>query len=109
MYIKEIVQMSIAATLLRANHMGVKDFRDHLAETLKKEEVLIVTQHGQPSKVVIDYEDMLELIDILDELQDDEITHVVSEGKRAIKEGAAGIPVSNLFKKIRSRMVKRKK
>ncbi len=101
--------MSIATTLLRANHMGVKDFRDHLAEHLKREEMLVVTQHGQPSKVVIDYEDMLELIDILDELQDVDTMNEVVEGKKAITDQTVGIPVSKLFKKIRFRLSKRKK
>jgi prevent-host-death family protein len=101
--------MSIAATLLRANHMGVKDFREHLAEYLKREDMLVVTQHGQPSKVVIDYEDMLELVDIVDELQDANTISTVAEGKRAITNQPAGIPVSKLFKKIRSSLSKRKK
>ena len=102
--------MSIAATLLRANHMGVKDFRDHLAEALKKDQMLIVTQHGQPSKVVIDYEDMLELVDVIDELQDASTVRTVLEGRDAIKrKGSAGIPVARLFKQIRTRLAKRKK
>ena len=101
--------MSIAANMLRATHMGVKDFRDHLAETLKRQDMLIVTQHGQPSKVVIDYEDMLELVDVIDELEDAATTRTVLEGRSAIKEGIKGISVNHLFKKIRSRMGKRKK
>ena len=101
--------MSIAANMLHATHMGVKDFRDHLAGALKKPNMLIVTQHGQPSKVVIDYEDMLELVDVLDELRDASTMQAVLEGKEAIRRGAKGIPVTRLFKKIRSRMGKRKK
>ena len=101
--------MSIAAELLRATHMGVKDFRSHLAEVLKKDEVLIVTQHGQPAKVVIDYEDMLELIDVVDEFQDPAAIRTVLEGRKAVKEGALGIPAAKLFKRIRSRMARRKK
>ena len=101
--------MSLAVDMLHATHMGVKDFRDHLAETLKKQGVLIVTQHGQPSKVVVDYEDMLELVDILDELKDPSTMQAVLEGKEVIRRGVRGVPVTRLFKKIRSRMGKRKK
>lgn len=101
--------MSIAAELLKARHIGVKDFRAHLAAALKKEDVLIVTQHGQPSKVVIDYDDMLELVDVVDEIQDPSAVSAVMEGRKAVRAGALGIPVTKLFQRVRARMAKRKK
>lgn len=44
---------------------------------------------------------MLELTDILDELQDKETIKTVQDGRMAIANGTKGIPVENLFKRIR--------
>jgi prevent-host-death family protein len=89
--------------------MGVKDLRVRLAETLRKDDPLIVTQHGHPSKVIISYEDMLEIVDILDEMQDSDTIKTILEGKQAVRQGAKGIAVSKLFKRMRARISKRKK
>ncbi|MDO9464163.1 MAG: hypothetical protein Q7J67_02555 [bacterium] len=41
------------------------------------------------------------LTDVLDELQDKETIKAVQAGRMAIADGTKGIPVENLFKRIR--------
>ena len=94
--------MSIATDLLKAHHIGIRDLKEHLSKYFKMTEPLIVTDRGTPVKVIFSYTDMLELLDILDELTDLETMATIQEGREAIKKGAKGIPVSNLFNKIRA-------
>ena len=101
--------MGLANDLLRAPHLGVRDLRNHFSDALKENDMLVVTEHGHPTRVLIPYEEMLEIIDLLDELKDREVMKTVMEGKKAVKEHSKGIPVSKLFKKIRARIEKQKK
>ena len=93
--------MSIAYDLLKANHVGIRDLKEHLSTELLKS-LLVITDRGTPISVNLPYSDVLELVDILDELADLETIQTVSEGRKAIKAGAKGVPVSNLFKRIRA-------
>ena len=94
--------MSLATELLNAKHVGVRDLRDHLSEMIKKDTLVIVTEHGQPSKVLIPYEDMLEIVDMMDELRDHKTSSTVLEGKYAITKAPKGISVTSLFNKFRT-------
>jgi hypothetical protein len=94
--------MSIAADLLKANHIGIRDIKEHLSTRLLKD-ILVITDRGTPVSVNLPYSDVLELVDILDEVADLETMATVSEARKAIKGGAKGIPVANLFNKIRTR------
>lgn len=94
--------MNIAVGLLKAPHIGVRDLKENLSKLLRSKNPLVVTDHGQPVDVIVPYDDMMALIDIVDEITDPETLATVMEGKRAIKAGAKGVPVSNLFKVIRA-------
>lgn len=95
--------MNIATDLLKSNHIGIRDLKEHLSKLLKKNEPLVITDRGTPVNVILPYSDMLELMDILDELSDLETLQAIQEGRKAIKAGAKGIPVSKLFSKIKSK------
>lgn len=94
--------MTIENAILRAEHVGIRELREHLSERLHERGPLVVTEHGTPKKILISYEDMLELVDILEELRDPEVLEAVREGRKAIQKGVRGIPVSRLFRKLRS-------
>ncbi len=95
--------MKIAMDLLKADHVGVRELKTHLSKRLKIHKPLVVTDHSQPVKVIIAYEDMVELLDMLDEVTDEATLALVQEGRKAIQSGAKGIPVSRLFNKIRQK------
>lgn len=94
--------MSIAASLLKAPHIGIKDLKENLSKLLGSKDPLVITDHGKPVDVIVPYEDMLNLIDIIEEVTDPETLATVLEGKKAVKAGAKGVPVSQLFKSIRA-------
>ncbi len=92
--------MSIAADLLKANHIEIRDLKEHLTREYLKE-TLVITERGIPISVNIPYFDVLELVDILEEISDPKIIALVQEGRHAIKRGAKVIPAAPLFKKMR--------
>ena len=93
--------MTVVTALLNAKHIGVRDLREHLSKRLKEKKAIVVTEHGAPTKVILSYQDVVELIEVLDELQDRAAIQAVQEGRKEIKAGREGIPVSRLFHRIR--------
>lgn len=92
--------MTLATALLRAPHVGVRDLKAHLSERMKTKKPLIVTEHGEPKQVLIPYEAIVEIAEILDELNDKELVKAVRLSRKSAEEGLPGIPVETLFKKI---------
>lgn len=94
--------MSIATHLLKAHRVGIRDLKEHLS-TKSLREPLIVTDRGTPVSVNLPYQDVLELLDIIDELSDLATVSTIYKGRIAIRQGARGFPVSRLFDRIRSK------
>jgi len=93
--------MSIATDLLKAEHVGIRDIKEHLSTRLLKD-ILVITDRGTPVSVNLPYLDVLELVDIIDEVTDLETMAMVSEARKAVREGSKGISVVNLFNRIRA-------
>ena len=93
--------MTVTTALLNAKYIGVRELREHLSKRLKDKKAIVVTEHGTPTKVILAYQDVVELIEVLDELRDQATIQAVQEGRRAVNAGAEGIPVSRLFNQIR--------
>jgi len=93
--------MTVATALLNARYIGVRELREHLSNRLKGNKVIVVTDHGTPTKVILSYRDMVELIEVMDELRDRAALQSVQEGRKAIRAGSEGIPVNRLFRQIR--------
>lgn len=94
--------MTVASALLHAKYVGIRDLREHLSKRLKGNKAIVVTEHGTPTKVILSYKDVIDLIEVLDELRDGAAIRSVQEGRKAIKAGTAGIPVNRLFNQIRA-------
>lgn len=94
--------MTVATALLNAKYVGIRDLREHLSKRLKGSKVIVVTEHGTPTKVILSYQDVVELIEVLDELRDQTAIQAVQEGRKAVRVGAEGIPVNRLFSQIRA-------
>ena len=92
--------MTTATELLKAEHVGVREFKEHIsADSLKK--ITVITDHGKPISVNLPYGEVLELVDILDELRDPKTLETVLQGRKSIKTGNKGISVSKLFQKLK--------
>ena len=65
--------------------------------------MFVVTEHGQPTGVLLPYENILEIVDILDELRDKSTLKDIALGRKSISRGAKGILASTVFKKNNNR------
>ena len=93
--------MTFSLMLLRAKNVGVRYFRDHASRFVRKHEPIVITERGQREGVLLPYESVLELVDILDELQDRDLLKAIAEGRRAIRAGKKGVLFSESVKKHR--------
>ncbi len=93
--------MTTAVDLLKAKHCGVREYKEHLSASFLKDFV-VITDRGKPVSVNLPYEEMLEILDIFDEILDPQTVSNILEGRKSIKSGAKGIPVSNLFNKLKN-------
>lgn len=91
--------MSIAVDLLKSEHIGIRDLKEHMSRVLKKRKTFIVTDRGVPVNVILPYSDIVELADIMEELSEPKTLETVREGRLAVKSGSKGVPVSRLFGK----------
>ena len=85
--------MAFSLNLLRARHVGIREFKENISGFFKKRGLLIVTEHGEPTRVVVPYQEMLEMADLMEELNDPQTLALVAEGRRAVRAGTKGIPV----------------
>ena len=79
----------IASDLLKANHIGIREMKEKLSKAFL-EDPLVITDRGVPVSVNLPYEEVMELIDILDELSDQETLATIAQGRKAIKRKAKG-------------------
>lgn len=91
--------MTLAAALLRAPRIGAREFRNKACSFIRRGKAYLVTEHGQPAGVFLPYEDAIELVDIIDELNDKKLLKIIAEGRRAISRGTRGILLSDSLKK----------
>jgi prevent-host-death family protein len=89
--------MNIATEILKSEHVGIRELKKHLSEYINEEKLIVVTKRGKPVEVLLPYEDLLELTDIIDELSDPDALQLVSEGRKAIKKGNKGISVKEII------------
>ena len=94
--------MTTATDILKAPHVGVRDLRIHLADRLKTRKPIVVTDHGAPKKIILEYGELVELIETLEDMQNPGLLRAIQESRKAIAEGKEGIPVTHLFKRIQS-------
>lgn len=82
--------------LLKAKHVGARELKDHLAKYMRGHAPVVATDRGQPKKVLIDYQDMVTLIEMVADLSNPALMKVMAAGARAVRGGAAGLPVKRL-------------
>ncbi len=95
--------MTLAASILRATHIGVRDLKNHLSQRLKTSKPIVVTEHGRPKRVILPYDVVVEISEILEEIEDKALAGWVKLSRRARNEGVKSVPVAESFKKFKAR------
>ena len=91
-------KMTLGKALLKAKSIGVRKFRDKISRLIHAHEMFVVTEHGSPASVLLPYNDVLEIVDVLDELRDKDALKAVAEGRKAVGRGAKGVAAEKIFK-----------
>lgn len=95
--------MTLSTMLLKAPHIGVREFKSNLSRFIRTRSPFIVTDRGAPVEVMIPYSEIVEIVELIDEVTDSETLKAVQEGRAAIKNKTEGVSVSVLFDKIKKR------
>jgi prevent-host-death family protein len=87
------------AELLRARHVGVRDLKNKLSEYLGSGKPIVATDRGNPKYFLVPYEEMVELVEMLEEANDPKLVAQVQESRAAYRRGE-WIPVSRLWSRL---------
>ena len=85
--------------LLHGDYIGVKELRQRIAYFLRSDRPRIVTEHGKPRAVLIAYDKVVELIEILEELRDRKLMRDIERARKAYRKGG-GVALSQLAKDL---------
>lgn len=94
--------MTTAIDLLRAPRYGIRDFKSHLSNRIRSKKAMILVDRGEPKKVIIDYNELVQILEFIEDVQDKELLQLIHEGRSAIERGEPGISVDESFAKIRA-------
>jgi len=85
--------------IMKATHMGVRELKNTLPSVLKSHKPVVATEHGKPTYFLLPYEEMVEIVEMLEEARDSQLVSLVAEGRKAYGKGGWR-PSSKLWKKL---------
>src|SRR5205814_1916495 len=103
-YTKGVLKLTLGGSmrpsdLLRGEYIGVKELRQRIAHLLRSDRPRIVTERGKPRQVLIAYDKVVELIEILEELRDRKLMRDLERARAAYRKGG-GVALSQLAKDL---------
>ncbi len=87
--------------LLKAEHVGIRELKANLSAYMHSKKPIITTDRGEPVKVLVTYQDMVALLELLGDLSDKRMAEAVRGGRASIKRGAVGIAARESLDKLR--------
>ena len=93
--------MAAISLMRQGKYIGVRDLRANLAKVMQSKDAYFVTDHGKPLRAVLNYETLLELLDLVDELKDRELIRAVKESRAEYGKGG-WVSVTRLKKKLKN-------
>lgn len=89
----------LVKSLLKAKYFGAREFKAHLSAYLKMKDPQILTVYGEPKKVVLEYDDLMDLIDWFEEFQDKALMAEIAEARKKYdKHPGKAISAESFFK-----------
>ncbi|MBI5881946.1 MAG: type II toxin-antitoxin system Phd/YefM family antitoxin [Elusimicrobia bacterium] len=90
-----------AIDLLRAEHVGLRELKANMSGYAHSKKPVIATDHGKPLRVLVSYEDMVSILEMLRDLLAPKTAAALTRGRKAIESGAKGIPARRTLDKLR--------
>lgn len=69
--------------------MGVRTLKAGLSRYLKNRRPVVVTEHGRPKRVILSYDDAIDLLEMSEEARDRQWRREVETARRAYARGRA--------------------
>ncbi|MCX5794177.1 MAG: type II toxin-antitoxin system prevent-host-death family antitoxin [Elusimicrobia bacterium] len=87
------------AQILKARHVGVKELKNNLSMLLRTHKPIVATDRGQPAYMLIPYDEMVDLLEMLEESRDQALVAMVQSGRKAYAAGRWR-PAAKVLKKL---------
>ncbi len=91
--------MSVNKLLRKAKPVNVREAQAQLSKLIKSKSPSMVLSHGKPVSFLVPYEDMLDLVETLEELEDKKLLGEIEQARKDYVQGKA-VPAERLFKKM---------
>ncbi|MDD5629799.1 MAG: hypothetical protein PHU21_12085, partial [Elusimicrobia bacterium] len=87
------------AQILKARHVGVKELKNNLSIIFRTRKPIVATDRGQPAYMLIPYDEMVNLLEMLEESRDQALVSLVQSGRKAYSAGGWR-PADKAWKKL---------
>ena len=87
------------ALLRKAKSVGVREAQATLSRLVESSHPAVITSHGVPKSFLISYDDMLEILEVLEELKDKRLIEQIARARGEYEEDLS-VPAERLFKKL---------
>lgn len=91
--------MTTKTLLRRAKPVNVKEAQARLSTLIRSKTPSLVLSHGKPVSFLVPYEEMLDLLEMMDELKDQRLFEEIARARSEYAEGKE-VPAERLFKKM---------
>jgi len=91
--------MTTVSLLRKAKPVNVREAQAKLSRLIRSKLPSMVLSHGKPVSFLIPYEEMLDLVELLDELKDTRLVQEISRARGEYTRGKA-VPAERLFRKM---------
>ncbi len=91
--------MSSANLLRKAKPANVREAQAQLSKLIRSKSPSMALSHGKPVSFLVPYEDMLDLVESLDELNDKKLLREIARARTEYSDGKA-VPAKRLFAKM---------
>lgn len=91
--------MTATSLLRKAKPVNVREAQAKLSQLIRSKSPSMVLSHGKPVSFLVPYEEMLDLLEMLDELKDEKLIQEIARGRTEYAQGKA-VPAERLFRKM---------
>jgi antitoxin (DNA-binding transcriptional repressor) of toxin-antitoxin stability system len=91
--------MTSVSLLRKAKPVNVREAQAKLSQLIKSKSPSMVVSHGKPVSFLVPYEEMLDLVEMLDELKDRRFLEEIARARSEYTKGKS-VPAERLFRKM---------
>ncbi|MBI5410585.1 MAG: hypothetical protein HZA21_01185 [Nitrospirae bacterium] len=92
--------MTTAALLRKAKPVNVREAQAKLSQLISSKVPSLVLSHGKPVSFLMPYEEMLDLVEMLEELKDQKLLKEIAKARSEYAQGKS-VSAERLFQKMR--------